>query len=137
MAIESEWPIYVCNSFDATAVGLTFTYSCHFVWKYIAQRCINKKFINFFYIVAFSLLTVDLAIITLVFFDQEAMDIDGWILMTHSTCYIAYMLLTISTLVHIATGLKMQIQRNYFNTNKKIWSNYIFCLSLLACTISI
>lgn len=138
MATETEQAIYVVNSLDSAAVILTFIYSCHFVWKYIAKRCINKKFVNFFYIVAFSILAADLAIIILVFVNHSDVDSDDLVMITHSTCYIAFMLLTICTLVHITTGIKIQTERNHYSfttTNRRIWCNYIACFSLLALTI--
>jgi len=144
MATGTEWVIYVLSSIDAVVVSLTFIYGCHFVWKYIVKQSISKKFVNLFYIVACLLVATDVAIVVLVFINHSNMMAvnwvpNGWVLMMHTTIYVVYMLLAISTLLHITTGLKIRTVRNLNNLTVKarIWCNYIFCLFLLACTITL
>jgi len=112
--------IFAVNSVNLLAAIFTFFYCAHFVWKFIIKQCINKKFVNMFYLAAFSILAADFAIITAVFridYTEENDRTDKYFLsssyvavMIHSICYVAFVLLTISTIVHIKIGLNFQIK---------------------------
>jgi ABC-type phosphate transport system permease subunit len=139
--------IYTVNSVNLLAAVLTFFYCAHFVWKFIVKQCINKKFINMFYVVAFLMLGADFAIITAVYLidyqDQNDSTMAYFlssanvIVIIHSICYVAFVLLMICTIFHIKIGLSLQLKEfaDFKTAQGSMWCNYLSCLLVLSVTI--
>ena len=130
---------------------LAVTIQCiSFVWTYIVKQCINKKFVNLFYVVAFTLLGVDTALIV---FTYLSMPLNKGIKLSdpipqgtyevifalQSIFYFSLTLLIISTCIHISLGLKQMINIKNCTLNqihRQMYYYYGAILFSLACAIA-
>ena len=117
--------LYTLNSLDLILVLICSYYTLTFVWKYIVKLCINKKFVNMFYVVAVSLMLADMFTIINIFrglprWTHEDLTMDQWdekietydfnlSNSVHSICFVALVLMYTCTNVHITMGIKTQL----------------------------